>query len=58
MYSFEKLKNALKKREEERYNALKKEIHQLKINIEKALTMFFESSASRAQTNYSGLEMY
>ena len=58
MYSFEKLKMVLKKREEERYNALKKEIQSLKNHIEKALTMFFESSAGRAQTNYKGLEMY
>lgn len=58
MYSFEKLKKALKKREEEQYNALKKEVKQLREKIEHALTMFFESSTSRAQTNYHGLEMY
>lgn len=58
MYSFEKLKKELKKREEERYNALKKEIRQLRDRIEKALTMFFESSASQAQVKYTGLEMY
>ena len=58
MYSFERLKQVLRKREEERYNELKKEIAQLKENIEKALTMFFESSTGRAQTNYTGLEMY
>ena len=58
MYSFEKFKQALKKREEERYQALKKEINELKIKIERALEMFFESSAGRSQTNYMGLEMH
>lgn len=58
MYSFEKLKKALKKREEERYNALKKEVKQLREKIEHALTLFFESTASQSQTRYSGLEMH
>ena len=58
MYSFEKFKQALKKREEERYQALKKEINELKNKIERALELFFESSAGRAQTNYMGLEMH
>lgn len=58
MYSFEKFKQALKKREEERYQALRKEVKELKNKIERALEMFFESSTGRAQTNYRGLEMY
>ena len=43
MYSFEKFKQALRKREEERYLALKKEVRDLRDKIEKALEMFFES---------------
>ena len=58
MYSFEQLKRALKKREEEAFEALKKEIRQLRDNIEKILTKILESSASKARSNYSGLEMY
>jgi len=58
MYSFEKFKQALKKREEEKFQALKKEVRDLRDKIEKALEMFFESSAGRAQTNYIGLEMH
>ncbi len=58
MYSFEKLKAALKRREEERYEALKKEVKTLRQRIEEALEMFFESTASQAQTRYSGLEMH
>ena len=58
MYSFEKFKQALKKREEEKFQALKKEVRDLRDKIEKALEMFFESSAGRAQTNYRGLEMH
>ena len=58
MYSFEKLKAALKRREEERYEALKKEVKTLRQRIEEALEMFFESTASQSQTRYSGLEMH
>lgn len=58
MYSFERLKEVLKKREEERFEALKKEINHLKAKIERGLEMFFECSASKSQTRYSGLEMY
>ena len=58
MYSFEKFKQALKKREEEKFQALKKEIKDLRDKIEKALEMFFESSAGRAQTNNRGLGMH
>ena len=58
MYSFEKLKAALKRREEERYEALKKEVKTLRQRIEEALEMFFESTASQSQTHYSGLEMH
>lgn len=58
MYSFEKLKAALKRREEERYEALRKEVKTLRQRIEEALEMFFESTASQSQTRYSGLEMH
>ena len=58
MYSFEKFKQALKKREEEKFQSLKKEVRDLRDKIEKSLEMFFESSAGRAQTNYIGLEMH
>ena len=58
MYSFERLKEVLKKREQERFEALKKEVRQLRDKIEKALELFFESSAGQAQTHYSGLEMH
>ena len=58
MYSFEKFKQALRIREEEKFQALKKEVRELRCKIEKALEMFFESSTGRAQTNYTGLQMY
>ena len=57
-FNFEKFKLALKKREEERYAKLQEEIRKLRDNIEKVLTMFFESTTSKAQTRYSGLGMY
>lgn len=56
--TFENLKKALKKREEENYARLREEIIKLRDNIEHFLTVFFESTASKAQTNYQGLEMY
>ena len=58
MYSFERLKKVLKWKSEARFRLLKREIRHMRDNIEKALTMFFESSAGRAQTNYTGLQMY
>ena len=57
-FNFEEFKLALKKREEERYAKLQEEIKKLRDNIEKVLTMFFESSTSKAQTRYSELGMY
>jgi hypothetical protein len=58
MYNLEKIKKIIKKKQEARYRLLKREIRHMRDNIDKALTMFFESTAGRAQTNYSGLEMY
>jgi len=58
MYSFERLKKVLKREREARFRLLKREIRHMRDNIEKAMAMFFESSAGRAQTNYTGLEMY
>ena len=58
MYSFEKLKMVIRRKQEARYRLLKREVRHMRENIEKGLTMFFESTAGRAQTNYSGLEMY
>ena len=58
MYSFEKFKEALKKREEERFLALKEEVKKVRAFIEKILTMCLESTSSLARTNYNGLDMY
>ena len=58
MYTLEQLRKVIKKKQEARYRLLKREIRHLRDNIEKGLTMFFESCAGRAQTSYSGLEMY
>ena len=56
--NFEKFKLAQKKREEERYEQLKEEVRTTRDKIEHFLTLFFESTSSRAQTNYSSLQMY
>jgi len=57
-FNFDEFKRALKKREEERYAKLKEEIAKLRENIEAFLTLFFESTTSKSQTNYNGLSMY
>ena len=58
MYSFERLKRVLKKKQEARFRLLKREIRHMRDNFDKALTMFFESASGRAQTNYTGLESF
>ena len=58
MYSFERVKEALRKSEEEIVQALNNEFQHVKDKIERGLEMFFECSASKSQTHYSGLEMY
>ena len=56
--NFEKFKLALKKRDEERYEELKKEVKTTRDKIEHFLTLFFESTSSKAQTSYVNLQMY
>lgn len=58
MYTLEQLRKVIKRKQEARYRLLKREVRHMRDNIEKGLTKFFESTAGRAQTNYSGLEMY
>ena len=58
MTTWKKLKEALKRREEQRFEELKAEVRKVRNTIEKLLTMAFENSANLARTNYSGLEMH
>ena len=58
MYNFDRFKKVLKKKQEARFRLLKREIRHMKDNIEKGLEMFFESTTSRTQVNYGGLEMH
>ncbi len=58
MYSFERLREVLKKREQERFEALKNEVRLLKDRIEKALELFFESTTGKAQRDYTLLQMH
>lgn len=57
-FNFEEFKRVLKRREEENYAKLKAEVKKMKENIEHFLELFFESSTSKSQTRYTGLEMY
>ena len=56
--NFEKFKEALRKRDEERYAQLQEEIRKMRDNIEHFLTLFFECTTSKAQTKYSELGIY
>lgn len=58
MYSFEQLKKALRKRQEEKFEELKQEIRILHKKIEHVLERFFECTTSRAQTNHPELGIY
>lgn len=58
MTNYEKFKQALKRRQEESYELLMQEVKKVKETVERLLTLAFESSASQARTNYTGLEMY
>ena len=57
MLNFKKFKEALRKRDEERYLMLQNEIKKMRDNIEKFLTMFLESTSNQARTSYGGLEI-
>ena len=57
-FNFERFKEALRKREEEQFEKLKKEIKELKTSIEIFLTKFLESTSNHARTNYYGLYMH
>lgn len=56
-FNYERFKNALKKVEEERFLALKRDIEQVKAFVEKALTMFLESSANTSRASYLGVDL-
>lgn len=56
-FNYEKFKNALRKVEEERFLALKKDIEQVKAFVEKALTLCLESTANMSRTSYSGVDI-
>jgi len=56
-FDYKEFKMALKRYEEKKFEELKAEIKKMKESIEKMLTLCFESSASQARTNYSGLDM-
>ena len=58
MLNFERMKKALKKREEENYAKLQDEVKKLRDNIEHFFTLFFESTTSEAHTRYTTLGMY
>lgn len=58
MKNYERFKKALQEYEERRYTELKEEVKRVKAFVEKMLTVCFESTASQARSNYSGLDMY
>lgn len=57
LLNYEKFKLALKRVEEERFEILKKDIEQVKIWVEKMLTLGLESTSSISRASYLGLDM-
>ena len=57
-FDFHKFKSALKKVEEENHSKLQQDLKEVKAFVEKVLTYALESTASRARTNYAGLDMH
>ena len=56
-FNYENFKGAQKEAGQENHNALMDDIEKVKAFVEKGLTMFLESSANRANTNYPGVEL-
>jgi hypothetical protein len=55
-FNHESFKRSLDKAEQDASLCLKDDIEKVKACVEKALTMFLESSANNSQTNYPGIE--
>ena len=58
MLNFKKFKEALRKRDEERFAKLQEEIKKMRDNIERILTMILETNSNQARTSYLGLDMH
>lgn len=56
-FNYNSFKEALKKVEQERYEQLQRDIVQVKAFVEKALTLFLESSANVSRVNYQGIDL-
>jgi len=56
-FNYNNFKEALKRVEEENHAKLMADIENVKAFVEKALTMFLESSSNMARTTYPGVEM-
>lgn len=56
-FDYNRFKAALKKAEDENYARLLCEIQKVKVFVEKALTLFLESSTNLAETNYTGVQL-
>lgn len=55
-FNYEEFKGALKNVESNNVRMLMDDVEKVKAYVEKGLTMFLESSANMAQTNYPGVE--
>lgn len=56
-FNYNSFKAAIKRVEEESYAQLQKEITQVKAFVEKALTLFLESSSNISRVNYQGIDL-
>lgn len=56
-FNYENFKAALRRVEEENYARLMADVAKVKAFVERALTLFLESSANMANTQYHGVEL-
>ena len=56
-FNYAKFKEALKRVEEQKHLELRRDIEEVKAFVEKALTMFLDSTTNMTRVNYPGLEL-
>lgn len=56
-FNYNRFKDALKKAQEDSHAILLEEIDVVKANVERALTLWLESSANMTNVNYPGVEL-
>jgi len=56
-FNYNNFKEAVKADEAEKHEELTKDVNQVRVFVEKMLSLSLDSSANRARTNYPGVEL-